>query len=57
MVSNFLVDMYVKCGNIKFVRLVFDMMEKLDEVLWNVMILVYVMYGFGREVLRLFEGM
>lgn len=56
-VSNSLVDMYAKCGNIKPARLVFDMMEKLDEVSWNAMISAYAMHGLGREALRLFEGM
>lgn len=56
-VSNSLLDMYAKCGNIKPARSVFDKMEKRDEVSWNAMISAYAMHGLGREALGIFERM
>ena len=37
-VGNSLVDMYAKCGNIKFARFVFDRMPKKTMVSYNLMI-------------------
>ena len=56
-VSNALIDMYAKCGSIKDARLVFDLMNKKDEVSWNAMISGYSMHGLGRDALRIFEKM
>ncbi|CAO2829809.1 unnamed protein product [Amaranthus hypochondriacus] len=56
-VGNSLIDMYAKCGSIKPARLVFDMMEKRDEVSWNTIISAYAMHGLGKEALRMFEKM
>ncbi|KAL2938311.1 hypothetical protein RDABS01_021760 [Bienertia sinuspersici] len=56
-VGNSLIDMYAKCGNIKPARLVFDTMEKQDEVSWNTIISAYAMHGLGKEALRMFQRM
>lgn len=56
-VTNALIDMYAKCGSIKDARLVFDLMNKQDEVSWNAMISGYSMHGLGREALRIFDKM
>ncbi|KAM7465109.1 hypothetical protein LguiB_012671 [Lonicera macranthoides] len=56
-VSNGLIDMYAKCGNIKDARLVFDVMNKRDVVSWNAMLSAYSMHGLGGEALRIFKRM
>ncbi|KAM7465093.1 hypothetical protein LguiB_012655 [Lonicera macranthoides] len=53
-VSNGLIDMYAKCGNIKDARLVFDVMNKRDVVSWNDILSTYSMHGIGGEALRIF---
>ncbi|KAJ7982688.1 putative Pentatricopeptide repeat-containing protein [Quillaja saponaria] len=56
-VANSLIDMYAKCGSIKDARLVFDLMNKRDEVSWNAMISGYSTHGLGEEALTIFENM
>ncbi|XP_030502004.2 putative pentatricopeptide repeat-containing protein At5g13230, mitochondrial isoform X1 [Cannabis sativa] len=56
-VGNSLIDMYAKCGRIKDARLMFDKLNKQDEVSWNAMISGYSMHGLGVEALELFEMM
>ncbi|KAK9675334.1 hypothetical protein RND81_11G001200 [Saponaria officinalis] len=56
-VGNSLVDMYSKCGNIKPARLVFDKMDKPDEVSWNSVISAYAMHGLAKEALVMFHRM
>ncbi|KAG9446242.1 hypothetical protein H6P81_012370 [Aristolochia fimbriata] len=56
-VCNALVDMYAKCGAIKYARKVFDTMEELDLVSWNAIISAYALHGLGEDALKLFTKM
>lgn len=56
-VNNVFMDIYVKFGNMKYVYRVFDLMSIRDVVLWNIMIMGYGMYGYGNEVLYMFDCM
>ncbi|MCO5601092.1 hypothetical protein L7F22_055211 [Adiantum nelumboides] len=52
-----LIDMYIKCGNVKEARLVFNSLPSCDEVSWSTMISGYVQHGYGSPALDLFEDM
>ncbi|EXC25511.1 hypothetical protein L484_009819 [Morus notabilis] len=56
-VGNAMIDMYAKCGLIKYARLVFDKLKEQDEVTWNAMISGYSIHGLGMEALKVFEMM
>lgn len=45
-VVNSFIDMYFMCGSIEDVECVFNCIRKYDLVFWNMMIKVYVRYGF-----------
>lgn len=49
-----LIDMYVKCGNLKDARMVFDEVPRNEMGCWNSMISGYVRNGFPRDALNLF---
>lgn len=49
--------MYVRCGEIEDFRKVFDRMKKRNMVIWILMIVGYVINGFGYEALSLFRVM
>ena len=53
-IVNTLVDMYAKCGNIKFARFVFDRMPRKTVVSWNTMIAGYGIHGHGDDAVALF---
>ena len=53
-IGNSFVDMYAKCGNIKFVRFVFDRMPRKTVVSWNTMIAGYGIHGHGDDAVALF---
>ncbi|KAK9271928.1 hypothetical protein L1049_002294 [Liquidambar formosana] len=52
-----LVDLYVKCGSIKYARKVFDRMQERNLISWSTMISGYGMHGHGEEALYLFDRM
>ncbi|XP_057499564.1 pentatricopeptide repeat-containing protein At3g14730 [Actinidia eriantha] len=56
-VTNAVMDMYAKCGNMREARLIFDKMSYKDAASWNIMIMGYGTHGFGGEVLDLFSSM
>ncbi|KAK9149754.1 hypothetical protein Scep_008511 [Stephania cephalantha] len=56
-VTNALITMYVKCGDVPSARLVFDVMPKRDRISWNAMISGYVENGRCLEGLALFSIM
>ncbi|KAK9682707.1 hypothetical protein RND81_10G090800 [Saponaria officinalis] len=56
-VTNSLVDMYAKCGNVKQALALFEGMSKRDLVSWNAVIQGLAMHGHGEAALKLFYRM
>eukprot|EP01018_Ginkgo_biloba_P004533 Gb_08027 [translate_table: standard] len=56
-VGSALVDMYSKCGSIKYARHLFDTMPERNVVSWTTMIAGYAQHGLGNEAVQLFEKM
>ncbi|MCD7462580.1 Pentatricopeptide repeat-containing protein [Datura stramonium] len=57
-VSNALITMYAKAGNISCARRVFDLTHlNRDTVSWTSMILALAQHGLGTEAIQLFENM
>ncbi|XP_057823025.2 LOW QUALITY PROTEIN: pentatricopeptide repeat-containing protein At1g11290, chloroplastic [Cryptomeria japonica] len=56
-ISNSLVAMYAKCGNVRVARQLFDSMSRTDLVSWNSMIAGYSQNGHASEALELFQQM
>ncbi|KAF3565429.1 hypothetical protein DY000_02018806 [Brassica cretica] len=56
-VSNCLIDMYAKCGDIGKGRFVFDCMTERNEVTWTSLMTGYGMHGYGEEALGIFDEM
>lgn len=57
LMNNSLVDMYCKCGELKFAVQVFDGMRVRDVNTWNSMILGFAMHGDVEEALFYFRKM
>lgn len=55
--SNSLINMYSKCGEIEAAKLIFDSMSKRDLISWNSMINGLALHGLGREALAWFNLM
>eukprot|EP00253_Pinus_taeda_P008201 PITA_08201 len=53
-VSSATVDMYVKCGDIKNARKVFDQTLERDVVSWTTMVSGYAQKGYSEDALKLF---
>ncbi|XP_022150709.1 pentatricopeptide repeat-containing protein At2g03380, mitochondrial isoform X1 [Momordica charantia] len=49
-------DMYVKCGQTRDARIMFDELPTIDRVSWTAMIVGYTQAGQPNEALRLFAG-
>ncbi|KAF7819295.1 pentatricopeptide repeat-containing protein [Senna tora] len=56
-VSNVLITLYAKCGNIDEAKRQFLEMPEKNEVSWNAMITGFSQHGHGFEALSLFEDM
>lgn len=56
-VSNALIDLYAKCGNISIARKLFDRLKGKDGVSLSVMINGYGLHGDGKAALDLFKQM
>ncbi|KAI3826878.1 hypothetical protein L1987_00937 [Smallanthus sonchifolius] len=56
-ISNALIEMYSKCGNLRNSVLVFEHMKIRDVVTWTALIYAYGMYGHGMMAITLFEDM
>ena len=56
-VSNGLIDMYSKCGEVDVARWVFDMMQGRDDISWGTMMAGYACNRRFVEVLELFDFM
>lgn len=55
--SNSLIDMYSKCGEIDAAKRIFDSMSRRDLISWNSMINGLALHGLGREALARFHLM
>ncbi|XP_048225890.1 pentatricopeptide repeat-containing protein At3g03580 [Ricinus communis] len=56
-VGNALIEMYSKCGNLKYCIRVFEDMKTKDVVTWTALVSAYGMYGEGKKALRAFAEM
>ncbi|XVF17698.1 hypothetical protein REPUB_Repub10bG0146200 [Reevesia pubescens] len=56
-VSNALIDLYARCGNIVVAALLFDYLLEKDAVSWSVVINGYRLHGDARGALELFSRM
>ena len=56
-VSNALIDMYGKCGNLKEARRVFDMTSNKSLTSWNSMINSFALHGQSESAITVFEEM
>ncbi|KAF5197937.1 Pentatricopeptide repeat-containing protein [Thalictrum thalictroides] len=56
-VSTGLIDMYVKCGQLRAAREIFDSILNRDVVLWNVMISGYGIHGDAKSAVEIFQQM
>ncbi|KAH7443656.1 hypothetical protein KP509_02G044500 [Ceratopteris richardii] len=56
-VANALIDMYLKCGEVKIAREVFDEIPVRDVILWTSMITGYADHGYGEDAISCFEHM
>lgn len=56
-VGNALINMYVKCGNIRVAFQVFNTLESKDIISWSTMISGMAMNGYGMHALQLFSLM
>ncbi|KAK6118692.1 hypothetical protein DH2020_047605 [Rehmannia glutinosa] len=56
-VSNAVIHMYAKCGDLEAARKVFDGMLFKDLVSWNTIIMAYAIHGFGGYCFGLFSDM
>ncbi|KAG9445547.1 hypothetical protein H6P81_011675 [Aristolochia fimbriata] len=56
-VTNCLIDMYAKCGDIEAARRVFDKMPKRNAVSWTSLMTGYGMHGRGEDALSVFDAM
>ncbi|KAH6834115.1 hypothetical protein C2S53_017009 [Perilla frutescens var. hirtella] len=57
LVTNGLMNMYMKCGNLREGQTLFKEMVSRDAVSWNIMITGYGMHGLGYEALKIFDQM
>ncbi|CAK9174306.1 unnamed protein product [Ilex paraguariensis] len=55
--SNSLIDMYAKCGNIIDSHKIFCEMSSRDLVSWTSMMIGYGTHGYGKEAVELFDEM
>lgn len=51
------VDMYAKCGFLKYASQVFELMKEKNVMCWTALICGAAKHGYGKEVLSLFEMM
>ncbi|CAI0514998.1 unnamed protein product [Linum tenue] len=56
-IGNALIEMYSKCGNLKYAIKVFQHMKAKDVVTWTSLISAYGMHGEGMKALRAFDEM
>lgn len=56
-ISNALISMYCKCGDLKDAFRIFDQFSNKDVVSWNSMIAGYAQHGLATQAIELFEVM
>ncbi|KAI3452026.1 hypothetical protein Pfo_008691 [Paulownia fortunei] len=56
-ISNSLIDLYAKCGNISSARMIFEVLPQKDTISWSVMISGYGLHGDGEAALTLYSQM
>lgn len=56
-ISNAMVDMYGKCGNLKEARIVFEIIPKKSLTSWNSMINCFALHGQSEWAISVFEEM
>ncbi|XP_045809662.1 pentatricopeptide repeat-containing protein At1g71420 [Trifolium pratense] len=56
-ITNNLLNMYCKCGQLDYARYVFDQMPRRNFVSWTVLVSGYAQFGLIRECFALFSGM
>lgn len=56
-ISNSIVYMYAKCGDLQTARVIFDGIMGKDVVSWNVIIMAYAIHGLGKISIQLFSEM
>ncbi|KAE8698751.1 Pentatricopeptide repeat-containing protein [Hibiscus syriacus] len=56
-ISNSIIYLYAKCGDLQTTRRCFDGMVCKDVVSWNTIIMAYAIHGFGRISIQLFHEM
>lgn len=56
-ISNSIVYMYAKCGDLQTARKFFDGMVYRDVISWNTIIMAYAIHGFGANSIKLFSEM
>ncbi|XP_057501463.1 pentatricopeptide repeat-containing protein At4g35130, chloroplastic isoform X2 [Actinidia eriantha] len=56
-ISNSLVYMYAKCGDLQTAREIFDRLLNKDVISWNSIIMAYAIHGFGENSVKLFSEM
>ncbi|XP_050206459.1 pentatricopeptide repeat-containing protein At3g16610-like isoform X2 [Mercurialis annua] len=56
-ISNALIDLFAKCGNVIDARQIFEALPAKDSVSWSVMINGYGLHGDGEAALELFRQM
>lgn len=56
-ISNSIIYMYAKCGDLGTAQRIFDKMLIKDVVSWNVIIMAHAIHGCGGKSIALFKGM
>ena len=56
-VSNCLIDMYSKSGDVDYAQVVFNSMKRRNSVSWTSLMAGYGMHGRGKEALQVFDEM
>ncbi|MCO5565200.1 hypothetical protein L7F22_018873 [Adiantum nelumboides] len=56
-VSNALITMYTRCGELDNASTLFSKLPEKDVVSWSALISGYIQYGFAEEAMELFENM
>uniref|UniRef100_A0ACD5XWR4 Uncharacterized protein n=1 Tax=Avena sativa TaxID=4498 RepID=A0ACD5XWR4_AVESA len=56
-IESTLMNLYAKCGEIRWARKVFDLSREKDAVSWNGMIAAYAHRGLGAEAITLYDKM